>query len=193
MSSDGGLAEQIISRGNLVVLRRWLEKDHEHLARWMTQGEWLLFDAPWEEIELDGKPEQDQAEAQVGKTPDAWFNNRAIIATLDDIPLGWVNRYGDKQNPYVWYVGIDICEDAFLNRGMGTEALQLWVDHLFSVSDIHKLCLDTWSFNQRMIRVAAKVGFVPEGCQREMQLWEGEWLDLLHFGMLRNCKSQKEF
>jgi RimJ/RimL family protein N-acetyltransferase len=29
-------------------------------------------------------------------------------------------------------VGIDICEDAYLNRGYGTEALCLWVDHQFT-------------------------------------------------------------
>jgi hypothetical protein len=36
-----------------------------------------------------------------------------------------------------------------------------------------------------MARVAEKVGFVYEGRQREMRLWQGEWLDLLHFGILR--------
>jgi ribosomal-protein-alanine N-acetyltransferase len=36
-----------------------------------------------------------------------------------------------------------------------------------------------------MIRVAEKVGFVYEGRQREMQFWQDEWLDLLHFGILR--------
>ena len=57
-----------------------------------------------------------------------------------------------------------------------------WRDY----SDIHRISLDTWSFNPRMIRVAQKLGFVYEGAQREMQQWQGEWLDLLHFGMLRS-------
>jgi len=83
-------------------------------------------------------------------------------------------------------VGIDICEDKFHNCGMGTEALELWVDYLFGISEIHKLCLDTWSFNPRMIRVAEKVGFISEGRQCEMRLWQGEWLDLHHFGILRD-------
>ncbi len=69
----------------------------------------------------------------------------------------------------------------YLNRGYGTEALKLWVNHLFANSEYHKLCLDTWSFNPRMMRVAEKVGFIPEGFQRHMQFWEGEWLDFMHF------------
>jgi len=84
------------------------------------------------------------------------------------------------------YVGVAICEGQFLEGGLGTEALQLWVGHLFTTSDIHKLGADTWSFNPRAIRVAKKVGFVCEGCQRAMQYWQGEWLDLLNFGMLRS-------
>ncbi len=59
------------------------------------------------------------------------------------------------------------------------------LENLFANSKYHKLCLDTWSFNPRMMRVAEKVGFVPEGFQRQMQFWGGEWLDFMHYGMLR--------
>jgi RimJ/RimL family protein N-acetyltransferase len=36
-----------------------------------------------------------------------------------------------------------------------------------------------------MIRVAEKAGFVYEGVEREMVQWQGKWLDLIHFGVLR--------
>ena len=110
---------------------------------------------------------------------------RAMIATLEGEPLGWVNRYGDKSFPEAYRVGISIGEDAYLNQGIGTEALGLWVDYLFSNSDVHRIGLDTWSFNARMMRVAEKLGFVREGAERELIQWQGEWLDLVHFGMLR--------
>ena len=168
------------------MLRRLLAKDSDHFARWKTQGEWLLFDAPWEESTNEEKSDQDQSVQKRNGEEESRLEKRAIIATPDNIPLGWVNRYGEKKNPYVWFVGIDICEDTFLNRGLGTEALRLWVDYLFSVSEIHKISLDTWSFNPRMIRIAEKVGFMYEGRQREMRHWQGEWLDLLHFGILRD-------
>jgi RimJ/RimL family protein N-acetyltransferase len=35
------------------------------------------------------------------------------------------------------------------------------------------------------MRVAEKVGFVREGAERELMQWQGEWLDRVHFGMLR--------
>jgi RimJ/RimL family protein N-acetyltransferase len=36
-----------------------------------------------------------------------------------------------------------------------------------------------------MIHVAEKLGFVYEGAQRELIEWQGERLDLVHYGMLR--------
>jgi len=122
---------------------------------------------------------------QLNGGPESKLNRCVAITIADNIPFGWVSRYEQNENPNVWFVGIVIFVDAYLNRGFGTEALRLWVDHLFKVSDKHKLGLDTWSFNPRMIHVAEKVGFVFEGRQREMRHWQGEWLDLLHFGILR--------
>ena len=116
---------------------------------------------------------------------ESYFNRRAVITTLDNIPIGDVSRYGIEHNPYTWCVGIGICIDEYLNRGLGTEALRIWIDHLFAISDKHKLCLETWSFNPRMIRSAEKAGFALEGRQREMRLWQDEWIDFISLGILR--------
>ena len=177
---DAGL--NIIARDERVMLRGWLASDCGCFVRWWAHGEWRLFDAPWAE---DEERDQEWFMQQLQGREGSWLNRRAVIATPDNTPIGWVSRYGEGENPHVCFVGIDICEDAFLNCGLGTAALKLWVDHLFAVSDVHKIGLDTWSFNPRMIRVAKKVGFVYEGRQREMRHWQGEWLDLLHFGILR--------
>jgi hypothetical protein len=48
MSKENILAKHIISSGNLIMLRKWSKNDSNHFARWKAQGEWLLFDAPWE-------------------------------------------------------------------------------------------------------------------------------------------------
>lgn len=39
----------------------------------------------------------------------------AIIATVDNKPLGWVNRHGQGDNPFVWFIGTDIREDDYLD------------------------------------------------------------------------------
>jgi RimJ/RimL family protein N-acetyltransferase len=190
MSKDKDAALHIIARGERVILRGWLASDSDPFVRWLAHGEWRLFDAPWEGFRTAMTPEDEKRNRtwfaqQLRRGDESWLGGRAVIATPESTPLGWVSRYGEKDNPNVCFVGIDICEDAYLNRGLGTEALKLWVGHLFGTLDLHKIGLDTWSFNPRMIRVAEKVGFVYEGRQREMRHWQGEWLDLVHFGILR--------
>ena len=197
MSKQNKQAYEIIEKGDLVMLRSLLPTDREHYMRWQTQGEWRLLDAPWAQKAAEEKktevhsapqtkpPDEPAPRKQANIKDDSVPKKRAVIATLENKPLGWVNRYRSKNSEIIWYVGIDICEDDYLNRGYGTEALQLWVNHLFANSDYHKLCLDTWSFNPRMMRVAQNIGFIPEGAQRQMQFWEGEWLDFIHYGMLR--------
>jgi len=178
----------IIASGERVILRDRLPSDVESYLRWKTHGEWRLYDAPWEDEHVPTTAEEEEAfrvrflekcrqELSVPR-------KRATIATLEGEPLGWVSRYGDKDFP-AYRVGIDICEDAYLNQGIGTEALGLWVDYLFANSDVHRIGLDTWSFNERMMRVVEKLGFVREGIERELIRWQGEWLDRVHFGMLR--------
>lgn len=196
MSRDKDVGLHIIAHGYRVILRGWLASDVDPFIRWLTQGEWRLFDAPWEGFRSASTVEEEKRDRewfmnQLNGGDKSWFNRRAVIATPNNVPLGWVNRYGEQDNPHVCFVGIDICEDAYLNRGLGTEALERWVNHIFATSDVHKIGLETWSFNGRMIRVAEKAGFVCEGRQREVQQWQGEWLDLIQFGLLREEWQEK--
>lgn len=179
----------IIASGKRVILRDRLPSDVGSYLHWQTHGEWRLYDAPWENEDVPRTAEEEDVFRErflekCRQEPSA-PRKRATVATLKGEPLGWVNRYGDKRFSEAYRVGIDICEDAYLNQGIGTEALGLWVDYLFANSDVHRIGLDTWSFNRRMMRVAEKVGFVLEGAERELMEWQGEWLDLVHFGMLR--------
>ncbi|MBN1810953.1 MAG: GNAT family N-acetyltransferase [Anaerolineae bacterium] len=178
-----------IVSGERVILRDRQPSDVESYLRWQTSGEWRLYDAPWEGVRTSMTAEDEgafrtrfleqcQYELPVPR-------KRATIAAQEGEPLGWVNRYGDERFPEAYLVGIDVCEDAYMNQGIGTEALGLWIGYLFSNSDIHRIGLDTWSFNERMIHVAEKLGFVREGAERELIQWQGKWLDLVHFGMLR--------
>jgi len=177
----------IIVSSNAVILRDALAADVKSYVRWMNQGEWQQYDAPWE-IEYLSRDEH-----EVRKMfSERYMRNlssprsRAIIATREHKPLGWVNRYVEERFPDAWFIGIDICEDDYLNKGIGTEALKLWVDYLFAKSNIHRIGLATYSFNPRMIRVAEKLRFRHEGADREIIRWQDEWVDRLHFGVLRN-------
>lgn len=61
-------------------------------------------------------------------------------------------------------------------RGLGTEAVLLMVDHVFSVG-IHRISLEVYGHNPRARRAYERCGFVHEGTLRDALLWEGERID----------------
>ena len=182
--------DRILAKGKLVFLRDHLPSDVDHYIRWQFSGEWRLFDAPWEENRFSTMtPEEieayrEQSRARGPREPE-FPRKMAIITTVEDKPVGWVNRYAKEDYPDVWYVGIDICEDDYLGRGFGTEALGLWIDYLFLPSEVHRIGLETRSFNPRMKRVADKAGLVYEGAERELREWQGQRLGFVRYGLLR--------
>src|SRR3989304_515459 len=177
-----------LAAGRRVLLRDRLPTDVYAFLRWQVQGQWRLFDAPWEGVRTayteaeEAQYRQRFLEGLAEDLPSP--RKRAVIALPDGRPVGWVSRYGEERTPDTWMIGIDICEDNLLERGLGSETLRLWVDYLFGNSTVHRIGLDTWSFNPRMMRVAEKLGFTSEGTQREVLQWQGEWLDLIHYGVL---------
>jgi len=178
-----------IAAGENVVLRDREPEDADTYLRWMGSGQWRSFDAPWERVNVESP--EDQAALRVkflAKCENvAEPRNSAIIVLGDGRPLGWVNRYIRRRGMTdTWFLGIDICEDEFLGRGLGSEALALWIDYLFEGSEVHKLAIDTWSFNERMMHVAGKLGFTLEGRRREEIEWEGRWQDRMEYGLLRS-------
>ncbi len=71
------------------------------------------------------------------------------------------------------------------NRGLGSEATRLIVDHVFANLEIHRLGLDVFAFNPRAAHVYERVGFVVEGVQRAALYWEGEYHDSILMSILR--------
>jgi len=177
----------IIAGNDKIFLRDRLSSDVDSFIEWQTSGEWLEYDAPWESVDITEKGIQEKRAKflELCKQELPVPRKSAMIATPDNSPIGWVNRYSHKDSPDAWLVGIDICEDTRLNKGYGTIALGLWIDYLFKNSSFHRIGLETWSFNERMIKVAEKTGFKLEGTQREVRNWQGQWLDLYNYGMLR--------
>lgn len=66
------------------------------------------------------------------------------------------------------------------DRGLGTEATRLIVQHGLSTMGMHRISLEVYDFNPRARRVYEKVGFAHEGTGREALLFDGAWVDV-HF------------
>ncbi|MCW2759978.1 MAG: acetyltransferase [Marmoricola sp.] len=65
------------------------------------------------------------------------------------------------------------------DRGLGTEAVRLVLDHAFDVLGLHRVELEYYAFNPRAARAYEKAGFVEEGRRRDALLFDDAWVDAI--------------
>lgn len=82
-------------------------------------------------------------------------------------------------------MGIVIHQSGNWNKGIGTRALKLWMDHIFNTTNVPRVGLTTWSGNKRMIRVGEKLGMQIEGRMRKVSFYGGEYYNSICTGFLR--------
>ncbi|KNG81687.1 GNAT family acetyltransferase [Aspergillus nomiae NRRL 13137] len=89
-------------------------------------------------------------------------------------------------------ISIDIAKP-YQNQGYGSEAIQWAVDWGFRKAGLHRIAVEAFSYNQGATRLYERLGFTFEGRQREAIWYDGDWHDLLTFGMLdREWKGQQQ-
>jgi len=71
------------------------------------------------------------------------------------------------------------------DRGLGTEATVLLMEHAFTTLGLERVELEVFAFNPRGRRVYEKAGFVVEGVRRGALLFDGERVDAVVMGLLR--------
>jgi RimJ/RimL family protein N-acetyltransferase len=181
-------------QGRRVLLRDPRPEDVEARVRWaMSETEWQNWDAPWE-----GPPPPTAEEITEERVRKCAANIAADIAKELPSPrkrlwvehiggplLGWVNQYHHDPEARVIHVGIDICESAYWNQGLGTEALLLWIDYLVNELDLTCVWTATWSGNKRMVRCAEKCGFALAERLVGVREWQGRKYDGLEFRLTR--------
>lgn len=82
--------------------------------------------------------------------------------------------------------GIVIGEKSYWNRGYGSEAVSLLVQHGFNTLNLNRIFLHVFANNPRAIRAYEKAGFVLEVRERQAEFRDGEYIDLLLMSILRD-------
>jgi RimJ/RimL family protein N-acetyltransferase len=73
----------------------------------------------------------------------------------------------------------------FRGRRIGDTAARLLQRHLIFDLGYHRLELEVYGFNERAIAQAERSGFVREGVKRRAYRRNGEWVDGVLFGLIR--------
>ncbi len=115
------------------------------------------------------------------------MGNKMLIVddTTNDL-IGQVNWYWKSKETLWMEVGIVIFNEDYWGQGIGYKALSMWVDMIFSKRpELIRLGLSTWSGNERMMRLAEKLGFKKEAVYRKARIVDGEYYDSVSYGVLR--------
>ena len=72
------------------------------------------------------------------------------------------------------------------DRGIGSEATRLLIDHAFQSTRINRIELEVYAFNPRARHVYEKVGFLFEGTKRAALEFDGEYVDADIMSILRS-------
>lgn len=70
------------------------------------------------------------------------------------------------------------------NKGLGSEAIKLFIEYGFKNLNLHKIELQVYSFNPRGEHVYTKCGFVKEGVLRQDFKYEKEYIDTILYSIL---------
>ncbi|MBR7927152.1 GNAT family N-acetyltransferase [Aerococcaceae bacterium zg-ZUI334] len=105
---------------------------------------------------------------------------------ISEKPIGMVSYYWENEKTRWLEIGIIIFDCNYWSGGYGTQALLLWIEYIFStITKLEHIGLTTWSGNQRMMRVAEKIGMTKEAQIRKVRFWEDVYYDSIKYGILR--------
>jgi len=90
------------------------------------------------------------------------------------------------------FISLDILSP-YQNKGYGTEAINWVLEWGFQMAGLHRIGIDTFSYNEGAQRLYHKMGFVLEGRSRESLWYNGKWHDYLSLSMLeQEWRARKE-
>ena len=173
-------------RSEKVILRPVKRSDISHFLKWFNDPEviqYLNMYLPMTEMAEEKWIEDLATRGRAGT--DTHF----VMEAMDgdgNTPIGTIGLHGISPKDHSAGFGIAIGERDYWGKGYGTEATRLILDYSFRQLNLHRIWSAAFAFNERSIKLHKSVGFREEGRQREAIFKNGEFHDIVEFGILRD-------
>jgi RimJ/RimL family protein N-acetyltransferase len=154
--------------------------DLPSLMSWINDREQVLFNAPYKPVhESQHKAwfESIQQRNDIVIFGIRLLRDNQLIGSCQLHSIDHVHRSAELQ--------IRIGDTLQRGQGYGVEAVRLLLDFAFKDLNLHRVYLHVFSSNTAAIRVYEKVGFVREGLLRKAAHINGEYVDVVVMGILR--------
>lgn len=180
--------------GNRITLRPFEDKDIDDMIEILNEPELKkLTGSVTNDIDANKVMDEDE---KIRATD--WYKSRNVQSDRLDLAItlkdsnqiiGEVvfNEYDDCSNNVNFRV---LMSQSYSNKGLGSEAIQLFIQYGFEQLNLHKISLEVFSFNPRAEHVYTKVGFKLEGIKREDFKYNEMYIDTKVFGFLKSEYDQ---
>jgi RimJ/RimL family protein N-acetyltransferase len=167
-------------RGAFVALAPLSAEDMPVLFEWINDRAQVLLSAPY-------RPVSDSQHA-------AWFEairqrQDTVIFGIRSLEtgalLGSCQLHGIHPVHRSAELQIRLGVPAERGKGYGTEAVRLLLDVAFRDLNLHRVSAHVFSGNATALRVYEKAGFVREGLLRKAAHIDGEYVDVVVMGIVR--------
>ncbi len=111
---------------------------------------------------------------------------RCAIVDENDVIVGCVNLLNIDNINLCAELHIMIGSESDRGKGIGTFAVSTIIDHAFFNLNLRRLQLEVLEYNQVAQKLYKKIGFVEEGKKRKAVFKDGEYVDELIMGLLRD-------
>lgn len=176
--------------GEKIILRDWEIADLKDYKFWNTgHKKWMDFDGPYYP-----KPTKEELSKQIEIIEKKISSNnfpakrrKLVVANkVDNKIIGTTSWYWQSKETNWMSIGIAIYNENFWSKGIGFDALSLWIDYLFKQDkNLLRLDLRTWSGNFGMMKLAEKLGFKKEAVFRKARIVNDKYYDGIGYGILR--------
>jgi len=178
-------------QSSALVIRELQIKDIEDYEKWThPDREYHKFNGPYFK---KATPEEHQSHIRDLKTKllegnHSVLDGKMMLADKEtDTILGQLNWYWKSKETYWLEVGIAIFNEAYWGKGIGFDAMSKWIDRVFEMHpEIVRIGLTTWSGNERMMKLAEKLGLKKEAVYRNARIVEGKYYDSVSYGILKD-------
>lgn len=168
--------------GKKVILRAVEENDLEMLRELANSPEYEKMIVGWS-FPISRKDQQE------------WFNNckndlsrlRYIIETKDDGAVGMIGlRDIDWKNGSAYGLGMRIARKEIRTKGLATDAWMTLLKYSFEELRLNRIYGSALVYNKASQRVCQKVGFKEEGITRQAVYKNGQFHDVIMYGILKS-------
>lgn len=175
-----------VLKGERLILRAWEKDDLLRLHEFNNDLEVELLGG--------GYAPRPQSREQVQN----WFEERAksdkprpeelgnFVIEADGKVIGTCGLWHFDATASTCALGIAIGDREYWGRHYGREAIGLLLDYAFRIHNLRRVWLDTSSANERALKCYRACGFVEEGRLRQQDWNNGQYVDRVYMGLLRD-------